>query len=319
MPSRAPTAVAAPRRQYYASGTGNQTGVTPVAGGHEDSGDRQGQHRRIAREQVARGRARRGLRSPGRLRPRPGRGAGAKHRRCAGRRRGSTAGRPRPGGARRRNRAGRGARGQGRDRRGEPDRRAGVRQPGADRGRRAVGPVRARVQLAGLGELRRPAAWHEPLLRRRPRGAGAGRGTHQRRRARAGLPRRRHRDGDRRRPAAAVVRTGQAKRRQPQDRAAHRPLRTRPGRSGRSQALPRRSIGRPDGCDAPAGAARPGVRAAEAVRQCAAYRVDDITAAVERVRAAGGHADEPARRPYGLLAECVDDQGATFRLWQPAD
>jgi uncharacterized glyoxalase superfamily protein PhnB len=48
------------------------------------------------------------------------------------------------------------------------------------------------------------------------------------------------------------------------------------------------------------------------------YRVDDIAAAVERVRAAGGHADEPGRRPYGLLAECVDDQGARFRLWQPA-
>ena len=49
------------------------------------------------------------------------------------------------------------------------------------------------------------------------------------------------------------------------------------------------------------------------------YRVDDIAAAVERVRAAGGHADEPERKPYGLLAECVDDQGTTFRLWQPAD
>ena len=49
------------------------------------------------------------------------------------------------------------------------------------------------------------------------------------------------------------------------------------------------------------------------------YRVDDIAAAVERVRAAGGHADEPGRRLFGLLAECVDDQGATFRLWQPAD
>jgi predicted enzyme related to lactoylglutathione lyase len=47
------------------------------------------------------------------------------------------------------------------------------------------------------------------------------------------------------------------------------------------------------------------------------YRVDDIAAAVERVRAAGGHAHEPVRRPFGLLAECVDDQGATFHLWQP--
>ena len=49
------------------------------------------------------------------------------------------------------------------------------------------------------------------------------------------------------------------------------------------------------------------------------YRVDDIAAAVERVRAAGGRADEPERKPYGLISECLDDQGATFRLWQPAD
>jgi predicted enzyme related to lactoylglutathione lyase len=47
------------------------------------------------------------------------------------------------------------------------------------------------------------------------------------------------------------------------------------------------------------------------------YRVDDIAAAVERVRAAGGHANEPTRRPFGLLADCVDDQGVRFRLWQP--
>jgi uncharacterized glyoxalase superfamily protein PhnB len=49
------------------------------------------------------------------------------------------------------------------------------------------------------------------------------------------------------------------------------------------------------------------------------YRVDDIAAAVQRVRAAGGRADEPERMPYGLVSRCVDDQGATFRLWQPAD
>jgi len=49
------------------------------------------------------------------------------------------------------------------------------------------------------------------------------------------------------------------------------------------------------------------------------YRVDDIAAAVERVRTAGGRADEPARQPYGLVSECVDDQGTTFRLWQPTD
>ena len=49
------------------------------------------------------------------------------------------------------------------------------------------------------------------------------------------------------------------------------------------------------------------------------YRVDDIAAAVERVRAAGGRAGEPIRRQYGQLAECADDQGTTFRLWQPSD
>jgi uncharacterized glyoxalase superfamily protein PhnB len=49
------------------------------------------------------------------------------------------------------------------------------------------------------------------------------------------------------------------------------------------------------------------------------YRVDDIAAAVKRVRVAGGRAAEPARRPFGLLAECADDQGTAFRLWQPAE
>jgi uncharacterized glyoxalase superfamily protein PhnB len=57
--------------------------------------------------------------------------------------------------------------------------------------------------------------------------------------------------------------------------------------------------------------------AAPEVQLC--FRVDDIDAAVERVLAAGGSADAVARRPYGLLAECVDDQGAHFQLWQPAD
>jgi predicted enzyme related to lactoylglutathione lyase len=49
------------------------------------------------------------------------------------------------------------------------------------------------------------------------------------------------------------------------------------------------------------------------------FRVDDITTAIERVRAAGGAAEEISHRPYGLLVECVDDQGAHFQLWQPVD
>lgn len=47
------------------------------------------------------------------------------------------------------------------------------------------------------------------------------------------------------------------------------------------------------------------------------YVVADMAAAVDRVRAAGGQAGEPAEQPYGLIAECVDDQGLPFALCQP--
>jgi predicted enzyme related to lactoylglutathione lyase len=46
------------------------------------------------------------------------------------------------------------------------------------------------------------------------------------------------------------------------------------------------------------------------------YRVDDIEAAVARVRAAGGRATDPQRQPYGISAECADDQGTRFYLGQ---
>jgi len=46
------------------------------------------------------------------------------------------------------------------------------------------------------------------------------------------------------------------------------------------------------------------------------YRVDDIYAAVARVRASGGSAPEPERHSYGLSAQCVDDQGTRFYLGQ---
>jgi Phosphotransferase enzyme family len=90
----------------------------------------------------------------------------------------------------------------------------------------------------------------------------------------------------------------------------------------------RRARQRPAGCRVHPGAwrteeTRPplGIRSSQGAEPEVqlSYRVDDIAAAVERVRTAGGHAGEPERRPYGLHAECVDDQGATFRLWQPAD
>jgi predicted enzyme related to lactoylglutathione lyase len=44
------------------------------------------------------------------------------------------------------------------------------------------------------------------------------------------------------------------------------------------------------------------------------YQIDDIAAAVERVRSAGGTATGPDQRPYGLEANCTDDQGIRFYL-----
>ena len=44
------------------------------------------------------------------------------------------------------------------------------------------------------------------------------------------------------------------------------------------------------------------------------YAVDDVAAGVAAVRAAGGQADEPIREPFGLVADCTDDQGVRFAL-----
>ncbi|KAA2265726.1 glyoxalase [Solihabitans fulvus] len=46
------------------------------------------------------------------------------------------------------------------------------------------------------------------------------------------------------------------------------------------------------------------------------YQVDDLAEALRRVREQGGEAGEPAPRPYGLMADCVDNQGARFYLLQ---
>lgn len=46
------------------------------------------------------------------------------------------------------------------------------------------------------------------------------------------------------------------------------------------------------------------------------WLVNDIEAAVARVRAAGGTATDVAQRPYGLESECTDDQGTHFYLGQ---
>jgi uncharacterized glyoxalase superfamily protein PhnB len=48
------------------------------------------------------------------------------------------------------------------------------------------------------------------------------------------------------------------------------------------------------------------------------YRVADVETAAGRVREHGGTAGEVTRRPFGLMVDCTDDQGAQFQLWQPA-
>ncbi|MEO8268061.1 MAG: VOC family protein [Ilumatobacteraceae bacterium] len=48
------------------------------------------------------------------------------------------------------------------------------------------------------------------------------------------------------------------------------------------------------------------------------FVVDDIHAAVARVRELGGHAHEPVLYDSGWSADCVDDQGTTFNLSMPA-
>jgi len=44
------------------------------------------------------------------------------------------------------------------------------------------------------------------------------------------------------------------------------------------------------------------------------HSVSDIDAAIDRVRSAGGTAGDAVEQPYGLSAECVDNQGLPFSL-----
>ncbi len=48
------------------------------------------------------------------------------------------------------------------------------------------------------------------------------------------------------------------------------------------------------------------------------FSVPDVARALAAVRDGGGTGDEPAVRPYGLLAECTDPSGLRFQLWQPS-
>jgi predicted enzyme related to lactoylglutathione lyase len=46
------------------------------------------------------------------------------------------------------------------------------------------------------------------------------------------------------------------------------------------------------------------------------FAVDDVAAAAERVRQAGGTATEPHEEPYGLVSDCADDQGGPLALFE---
>ncbi len=48
------------------------------------------------------------------------------------------------------------------------------------------------------------------------------------------------------------------------------------------------------------------------------YHVEDVDVASERVRQHGGTAGQPEHKPYGVLVDCVDNQGARFQLFQPS-
>ncbi len=47
------------------------------------------------------------------------------------------------------------------------------------------------------------------------------------------------------------------------------------------------------------------------------FGVEDIDAAVARVRELGGESDVPQQIESGSMARCRDDQGTAFNLWAP--
>jgi len=47
------------------------------------------------------------------------------------------------------------------------------------------------------------------------------------------------------------------------------------------------------------------------------FQVDDLEAAMEKVRELGGEADDPQPTPEGRYSRCRDDQGNDFGIWAP--
>jgi predicted enzyme related to lactoylglutathione lyase len=59
-----------------------------------------------------------------------------------------------------------------------------------------------------------------------------------------------------------------------------------------------------------------GTAPAERPTAFTAHAVENVHETVVRVRAAGGTAEDPQERPYGLTSYCVDDQGMPFAVYQ---
>jgi predicted enzyme related to lactoylglutathione lyase len=49
------------------------------------------------------------------------------------------------------------------------------------------------------------------------------------------------------------------------------------------------------------------------------FEVDDIEAALARIRELGGEAGEPGEIASGYMASCRDDQGTPFNVWASRD
>ncbi len=72
----------------------------------------------------------------------------------------------------------------------------------------------------------------------------------------------------------------------------------------------------PDGLQVTNVAPRGGLRGGdEASHPHVCFQVDDMDAALARVRELGGEADEPQEIASGSYVSCRDDQGTHFFLW----
>lgn len=69
----------------------------------------------------------------------------------------------------------------------------------------------------------------------------------------------------------------------------------------------------------PQGGLAPARGAADRLRPSLAFQPNDLDAAIDRIRALGGSANEsPESSGHGRWVECADDQGTPFALYEPS-